>query len=151
MIPIEIITELLLAINKTNSPRNKLDLIKNFIILYFKDCDEENKLKLLNSYQEQMDEKSLQGKESIKKRIYKKKSKKICNHYMFVKDYKSGQKCSGCNEKIISNIAFRRWTGEEYDDRHATPSCFPENYKKEMLNNKNYIKFIEIKNDTSKS
>jgi hypothetical protein len=143
MITVDLLKDLL----NTNSPIERLRAVLN----HCKELDS-NELEDINSFiTSSLEEKSRQGKLYASKRKYsniKSNSKnKTYKNFLYVNDYKSSQNCVTCGCVISSNKAFRRLVEGEYHDCHAIPSCFPEDNKFQMINDKKYIADMEIKNE----
>ena len=140
--------ELLEAISNTNSPTERLRLIIFDLSL---SSEERSYFSIL--YQKQVDKKREQGLEAIHKRVFQKKkksTKRSYDHPFFAYPYTAKQECRTCHEKINSDCAFRQKIENIYYDNHALPECFPSEHQSLMLIDRNYIKYMEPKNEKEK-
>lgn len=137
--------EFIVALQRTLSSNGRLSLVKDFCLDHYAEFKDDDRIRLIKVFTDELETKKLQGQESYKLRLNKKVEHKNKNSTfakpMFVDNYSAKQKCHTCKKVISSKNAFRWMQNGAYVDYHSLPSCFPNEHKDLFITDKKYCKW----------
>jgi hypothetical protein len=113
--------EMLEDLLRTNSPQEKLEIIKDFVINEGSDDQRAESKRLIELYKNEVDKRKEQGLQAVAQRKAKNKTKSYAKAKLF-DDFKGPAQCTCCHQIIQNQPAYRHKMNGVYKTWHLL--CF---------------------------